>query len=62
MPGVQPSIMGVPGGRHARRADDEASHMTLAFPTGELFTIGVTGYDYHPAMSHAATPWCEGRI
>ncbi len=30
--------------------------MTLAFPTGEPFAIGVTGYDYRPATSHETTP------
>jgi hypothetical protein len=30
--------------------------MTLAFPTGEPFTIGVVGYEYRPATSHETTP------
>ena len=30
--------------------------MTLVFPTGEPFAIGVTGYDYRPATSHETTP------
>ena len=30
--------------------------MTLAFPTGEPFAIGGTGYEYRPATSHETTP------
>jgi hypothetical protein len=30
--------------------------MTLAFPTGEPFARGVTGYDYRPATAHETTP------
>ena len=30
--------------------------MTLAFPNGELFALGMTGYDYRPATSHETTP------
>jgi hypothetical protein len=30
--------------------------MTLAFPTGESFAIGVVGYEYRPATSHETTP------
>jgi hypothetical protein len=30
--------------------------MTLAFPTGEPFARGVTGYDCRPATSHETTP------
>jgi len=30
--------------------------MTLAFPNGEPFAIGMTGYDYRPATSYETTP------
>lgn len=30
--------------------------MTLAFPNGESFAIGFTGYEYRPATSHETTP------
>jgi hypothetical protein len=30
--------------------------MTLTFPTGEPFALGVAGYDYRPATSHETTP------
>jgi hypothetical protein len=30
--------------------------MTLAFPNGEPFAIGSTGYDYRPATSQETTP------
>ena len=30
--------------------------MTLAFPTGEPFALGVTGYEYRSATSQETTP------
>lgn len=30
--------------------------MTLAFPNGKSFALGMTGYDYREATSHETTP------